>query len=97
MRAIPNLPWTALPPTLGVSGKPGQLQLASMTRHGPVTTQDETTQHGCQVAPTPAAPVGSAIPPPTTHPGSIVQLRERLSPGEQTRLDGTTHALGQLQ
>src|SRR6266508_3084408 len=26
MRAIPNLPWTALPPTLGVSGKPGQLQ-----------------------------------------------------------------------
>src|SRR6266545_6104439 len=25
MRAIPNLPWTALPPTLGVSGKPGQL------------------------------------------------------------------------
>src|SRR5215212_5218731 len=27
MRAIPNLPWTALPPTLGVSGKPGQLQL----------------------------------------------------------------------
>src|SRR6266545_324098 len=27
MRAIPNLPWTALPPTLGVSGKPGQLQI----------------------------------------------------------------------
>src|SRR6266545_5310434 len=27
MRAIPNLPWTALPPTVGVSGKPGQLQL----------------------------------------------------------------------
>src|SRR5215207_4682022 len=26
MRAIPNLPWTALPPTLGVSGKLGQLQ-----------------------------------------------------------------------
>jgi putative DNA methylase len=26
MRAIPNLPWTALPPTVGVSGKPGQLQ-----------------------------------------------------------------------
>jgi hypothetical protein len=51
-----------------------------MTRHGPVTTQDETTQHGCQVAPTPAAPVGCAIPPPTTHPGSIMQLRERLSP-----------------
>src|SRR5215218_8113725 len=25
MRAIPNLPWTALPPTVGVSGKPGQL------------------------------------------------------------------------
>src|SRR5512132_3617223 len=43
--------------------------------------QDETTQHGCQVAPTPAAPVGCAIPPPTTHPGSIVQPRERLSPG----------------
>src|SRR6266508_1789426 len=27
MRAIPNLPWTALLPTLGPSGKPGQLQL----------------------------------------------------------------------
>src|SRR6266511_2192452 len=26
MRAIPNLPWTALPPTVGLSGKPGQLQ-----------------------------------------------------------------------
>src|SRR5512132_1609151 len=25
MRAIPNLPWTALSPTVGVSGKPGQL------------------------------------------------------------------------
>jgi len=45
---------------------------------------DETTQHGCQVTPTPAAPVGCAIPPPTTHPGSIVQLRERLSPGDPT-------------
>src|SRR5215207_3241393 len=30
MRAIPNLPWTALPPTLGVSGKLGQL-------HGPTS------------------------------------------------------------
>src|SRR6266545_1049601 len=26
MRAIPNLLWTALPPTVGLSGKPGQLQ-----------------------------------------------------------------------
>jgi putative transposase len=25
MRAIPDLPWTALPPTLRLSGKPGQL------------------------------------------------------------------------
>ena len=27
MRAIPNLPWTALPPTVGLSGKPGQLHI----------------------------------------------------------------------
>src|SRR4029450_7480284 len=55
--------------------------LASMTRDRPVTTQEETTQHVCQVTSTPAAPVGCAIPPPTTHPGCPVQPRERLSPG----------------
>jgi len=55
--------------------------LASMTRDGPTAyDREETTQHVCQVASTPAAPVGCAIPPPTTHPGSIMQLRERLSP-----------------
>jgi hypothetical protein len=57
-----------------------------MTRDGPVTTQEETTQHVCQVTPTPAAPVGCAIPPPTTHPGSIVQPRERLSPAGDAEL-----------
>src|SRR5215208_2641744 len=58
---------------------------ASMTRDAAAGYHhDETTQHGCQVTPTPAAPVGCAIPPPTTHPGSIVQLRERLSPGDPT-------------
>jgi hypothetical protein len=53
-----------------------------MTRDGPAGHhQEETTRHVRQDATTPAAPVGCAIPPPTTHPGSIVQLRERLSPG----------------
>jgi len=57
------------------------LSLASKTRDGPADYhQEETTQHVCRVAPTPAAPVGCAIPPPTTHPGSIIQPRERLSP-----------------
>jgi hypothetical protein len=55
---------------------------ASMTRDGPAGHhQEETTRHVRQDATTPAAPVGCAIPPPTTHSGSIVQLRERLSPG----------------
>jgi hypothetical protein len=54
---------------------------ASMTRDGPAGHhQEETTRHVRQDATTPAAPVGCAIPPPTTHSGSIVQLRERLSP-----------------
>src|SRR5215211_7524505 len=34
MRAIPNLPWTALPPTLGVSGKPGQLHCLALATPG---------------------------------------------------------------
>jgi predicted ATPase len=39
MRAIPNLPWTALPPTVGVSGKPGQLHVAG--RHPLVVAFDD--------------------------------------------------------
>jgi hypothetical protein len=52
-----------------------------MTRDRPAGYhQDEATQHVCQVASTPAAPVGCAIPRQTAHPGSITQPRERLSP-----------------
>ena len=53
----------------------------SMTRDRPAGYhQDEAAQHVCQVASTPAAPVGCAIPRQTAHPGSITQPRERLSP-----------------
>jgi len=59
-----------------------RLSLASTTHDGPTGYHREaTTQHVCQIAPTPAAPVGCAIPPPTTYPGSIMQPRLRVSPG----------------
>src|SRR5512133_8188 len=70
-----RVPHTAA--TINVASAP-----TSMTRDGPAGHhQEETTRHVRQDATTPAAPVGCAIPPPTTHSGSIVQPRERLSPG----------------
>jgi hypothetical protein len=52
-----------------------------MTRDGPAGYhQEEATQHVCQVASIPAAPVGCAIPRQTAHPRSTMQSRERLSP-----------------
>jgi len=60
-----------------------------MTRDRPAGYhQDEATQHVCQVASTPAAPVGCAIPRQTAHPGSITQPRERLSPAHATEFFG---------
>src|SRR5512133_3609143 len=77
-----RVPHTAA--TINVASAP-----TSMTRDGPAGHhQEETTRHVRQDATTPAAPVGCAIPPPTTHSGSIVQPRERLSPGRG--LEATT-------
>src|SRR5919201_1113647 len=45
MRAIPNLPWTALPPTLGPSGKPGQLHPLADRGQRPGTGQHGRRGH----------------------------------------------------
>src|SRR5512133_3681680 len=50
MRAIPNLPWTALSPTVGVSGKPGQLHQVSASMPLDLAWRDNTRRRSWALA-----------------------------------------------
>src|SRR5215207_4769210 len=95
MRAIPNLPWTALPPTLGVSGKLGQLHSTA-----PVSDCKGELVEGGRHSPSHwrrNRPLVVASPevlhegmPSDDHPGAGVLLESayRSQPRLETAMDG---------